>query len=275
MLARPSPGGVGDSSLAVIALLPSAANTALLVAPDGVLAVVVAGVAVCGLFAAESRSSRPPFMLTLALDDRRCLRLLEKADAEELCAVVQANRAYLARWMPWAEKQTLDGTLEFGRASRKQLAENQGFAVAVVEADAIVGVLGYHRLRLGASVEQCRYWMTEQSQGNGTVTRATAALVDHAFGVWKLNRVEIRAGVETKRSRAIPERLGFTQGACSMIYLCCAGIQIALPPPMSHPQTERRGHLCCAARRRLPPYRACRPNICRYGSRGSRSLPTM
>jgi ribosomal-protein-serine acetyltransferase len=55
------------------------------------------------------------------------------------------------------------------------------------------------------------YWIAEQSQGNGTVTRATAALVDHAFGVWKLNRVEIRAGVENKRSRAIPERLGFTQ----------------------------------------------------------------
>jgi hypothetical protein len=54
-------------------------------------------------------------MLTLTLDGQRCLRLLEEADAEELYAVVQANRVYLARWMPWAEKQTLDGTLEFIR----------------------------------------------------------------------------------------------------------------------------------------------------------------
>ena len=86
-------------------LLPSAANTALLVAPDGVLAVVVAAVAVCELNAAEGRSSRLPFMLTLALDDRRSLRLLEEANAAELYAVVRAHRAYLARWMPWAEKQ--------------------------------------------------------------------------------------------------------------------------------------------------------------------------
>ena len=150
-------------------------------------------------------------MLTLALDDRRCLRLLEEGDAEELYAVVQANRAYLARWMPWAEKQTLDGTLEFIRASRKQLAENQGFAVAIVEADAIAGVLGYHRLDWEHLLTSVGYWIAEQSQGNGTVTRATAALVEHAFGVWRLNRVEIRAGVENNRSRAIPERLGFTQ----------------------------------------------------------------
>jgi hypothetical protein len=89
-------------------LLPSAANTALLVVPDGVLAAVVAAVAVCGLAAAEGPSGRLPFMLTLAFDDRRSLRHLEEADAAELYAVVQAHRAYLARWMPWAEKQTAD-----------------------------------------------------------------------------------------------------------------------------------------------------------------------
>jgi hypothetical protein len=60
------------------------------------------------LDAAEGRSGRLPFMLTLALDDRRVLRLLEEADAAELYAVVQAHRAYLVRWMPWAEKQTAD-----------------------------------------------------------------------------------------------------------------------------------------------------------------------
>ena len=57
-------------------LLPSAANTALLVVLDGVLAVVVAAVAVCELNAAEGRSRGLPFMLTLALDDRRSLEAL-------------------------------------------------------------------------------------------------------------------------------------------------------------------------------------------------------
>lgn len=43
------------------------------------------------------------------------------------------------------------------------------------------------------------------------MTEAVRALTTHAFTVLKLNRVEIRAAVGNVRSRAIPERLGFSQ----------------------------------------------------------------
>lgn len=72
-------------------------------------------------------------------------------------------------------------------------------------------MVGFHRLDWDQLSTSIGYWIAERQQGTGTVTRAAAALVDHAFGVWKLNRLEIRAGVENDRSRAIPERLGFTQ----------------------------------------------------------------
>src|SRR5207237_767367 len=50
-----------------------------------------------------------------------------------------------------------------------------------------------------------------RAQGRGTMTLAVARLVDYAFDVWQLHRVEIRAAVDNARSRAIPERLGFVQ----------------------------------------------------------------
>jgi ribosomal-protein-serine acetyltransferase len=149
-------------------------------------------------------------MPTFALDEQRRLRLLEASDAEELYALIDANRAYLSEWMPWAQGQTLGGTRAFIRESARQHAENRGFEVAIIEADAIVGTLGYHRLdwaNLGTSIG---YWIAESAQGRGTVTLAVTALVDHAFEVWGLNRIEIRAGVGNTRSRAIPQRLGFT-----------------------------------------------------------------
>jgi ribosomal-protein-serine acetyltransferase len=43
------------------------------------------------------------------------------------------------------------------------------------------------------------------------MTLAVRALVDYAIRVLGLHRVEIRAGVENRRSRAIPERLGFRE----------------------------------------------------------------
>ena len=41
------------------------------------------------------------------------------------------------------------------------------------------------------------------------MTTACRAYVDHAFTRLDVHRVEIRCAVENRRSRAIPERLGF------------------------------------------------------------------
>lgn len=150
-------------------------------------------------------------VLSFQIDEHRRLRLLEEADADELYAVVDANREFLARWMPWAAGQTREGTLEFIRSSRKQLADNQGFQVAIIDDGRIVGVLGFHRLDWENGSTSIGYWIAESSQGHGTVTRAVHALTEHAVRIWKLNRVEIRAGVNNERSRAIPARLAFRE----------------------------------------------------------------
>lgn len=150
-------------------------------------------------------------MHVFSLNGQTHLRLLEESDADELYAVIAANRAYLSRWMPWAPNQTLDGTLAFIRTSRRQLADNQGFQTAVIQADGIVGVLGFHQIDWQNRSTTIGYWIAEAAQGRGTITRAVAALVTHAFQVWRLNRVEIRAAVDNERSRAIPRRLGFVE----------------------------------------------------------------
>jgi ribosomal-protein-serine acetyltransferase len=55
------------------------------------------------------------------------------------------------------------------------------------------------------------YWLAEEHQGRGLMTRAVQAVTDYAFDELELNRVEIQAGRDNRRSRAIPERLGFQQ----------------------------------------------------------------
>lgn len=155
------------------------------------------------------RQTRTVF--TLSLDERTYLRLFEEGDADELYTVIDANREYLAEWMPWPLKQTLQDTLEFIRTSRRQVGENQGLQAAIVQDGAIVGGIGFHRVDWENRATSIGYWIAEPARGRGTVTRAVSALADHAFRVWKLNRIEIRADVGNERSRAIPRRLGFTE----------------------------------------------------------------
>ncbi len=150
-------------------------------------------------------------MLRLDLTGDCHLRLLEESDADELYAVIVAERAHLSRWMPWAAGQTRAGTLEFIRMTRRQLGDNQGLQVAVVCAGRIGGMVGFHAIDWESRSTSIGYWLAAGQEGRGTMTRAVGALVEHAFSVWRLHRVEIRAAPENLRSRAIPQRLGFSE----------------------------------------------------------------
>ncbi len=152
-----------------------------------------------------------PIMFRFELSEGRRLRLLEESDAQELYAVIEANRDHLARWMPWARDQTLADTSAFIGRTREQLANNDGFQAAVIQDGYIVGVVGFHAVSWEHRWTSIGYWLAESAQGRGTMTRAVQALVEHALETWRLRRVEIRAGVDNTRSRAIPERLGFEQ----------------------------------------------------------------
>ena len=139
------------------------------------------------------------------------LRLLEEADADELSRLVEANRPYLAEWLPWARGNGPAETLAFIRTTVQQLADDNGFATAIVDGGAIVGTVGFHRIDWANRATSIGYWLAESSQGRGTMTEAVRAITTHAFEVWKLNRVEIRAAVGNTRSAAIPLRLGFVE----------------------------------------------------------------
>jgi ribosomal-protein-serine acetyltransferase len=149
-------------------------------------------------------------MLRFELTDDHSMRLLEPADAEELFALIDANRAHLARWMPFVgQTRSADDSLAFIQAAVRQQEENRGLQMAILARGQIVGVAGFHRIDWTARATSIGYWLAEAHQGAGTMTLAVRALVDYAMSVLRLHRVEIRAGIENHRSRAIPERLGF------------------------------------------------------------------
>lgn len=150
-------------------------------------------------------------MMRFALSDDAELRLLEESDAEELFALIDADRAHLRRWLPWAGEQDLEGTREFIRLTRRQLADDTGRTVAVVCDGAVAGVVGVEPLDWIHRSTSIGYWLGERFQGRGLITSAVRTVVDHAVSVWELNRIEIRAAVGNARSRAIPERLGFQE----------------------------------------------------------------
>lgn len=150
-------------------------------------------------------------MLEHPLTDSAHLRLLEERDAPELYALIDRNRSYLARWMPWAAGQTEAGTLEFIRATRRQLADNDGIQTAIVADGAIAGIVGLHDVAWRDASTSIGYWLAEPYQGRGLMSAAVRAYIQLVFGSWGLNRLELGAALENERSRSLARRLGFRE----------------------------------------------------------------
>lgn len=139
--------------------------------------------------------------------------MLTDADAEELHGLIEANRAYLAAWLPWAAKQSFADTLGFIQKTRAQLDGNDGFQVAVLVESRIAGVVGYTAVDWEERSTKIGYWLAAEQRGRGTMSAAVAALTDHALSVWELRRVTIQIATGNARSRAIPGRLGYREEA--------------------------------------------------------------
>ncbi|MGZ4283991.1 MAG: GNAT family N-acetyltransferase [Solirubrobacteraceae bacterium] len=145
------------------------------------------------------------------LSDDVSLRVVGLEDAREVHGLIDANREHLARFMPWAAAQTIADTRAFLDSKRVQLASNDGFECAIVRGGRIIGMVGFHAVNWRDSSTTIGYWLAAGEQGEGTMTAAVRAMVDHAFRSMGLNRVVINAAVHNDRSRAIPQRLGFVE----------------------------------------------------------------
>jgi ribosomal-protein-serine acetyltransferase len=147
--------------------------------------------------------------MCLSISETAHLRLLLERDSADLHALIERNRAHLAPWLGWASTQTLDDTVEFIRSTERQVATNDGFHSAIVSEGHIVGVVSFMGIDWRHRRTLLGYWLDADHQGMGLMTAAVSRFVDHATTVWELNRVEIRAATENRKSRAIPMRLGF------------------------------------------------------------------
>ena len=74
-----------------------------------------------------------------------------------------------------------------------------------------MGMAGYHNFDRKNHKTTIGYWLGKKHQGKGIMTAVVSGLMHHAFDVEKMNRVEIRAAVENKKSRAIAERLSLKE----------------------------------------------------------------
>lgn len=142
------------------------------------------------------------------------LRLPDTAFADDLFVIIDQQRPYLRKWLSWVdETQAVEHTQDFLRTSRMFNKGGQRLTTFIFERETIVGSIGLVKIDKDHQYAEIGYWLRQDYQGKGIVTKACRRIVDYAFRHFKLNRLEIRVASPNIKSQAIPLRLGFTHEA--------------------------------------------------------------
>lgn len=150
-------------------------------------------------------------MFPIKMDHEMEIELFQPHHANEFFWLVDSNRFYLREWLPWVD--SIASPADYHALIPlwlQQFAENNGFHAGIRYRGQLVGSISLHEIDWHNQQTSMGYFLSQGVQRKGIMTRSVKAVLDHVFLQLGLNRVEIRCGVNNHKSRAIPERLGFT-----------------------------------------------------------------
>lgn len=154
------------------------------------------------------------FSMLLSPTSELQLRDLSESHAPKLFELLEANRASLREWLPWLDgQQSVQDSIQFIRMARIQSDRQESLSVGIWHRGELCGVMGFHRFDWANKATMVGYWLASGFRGKGIMTEACRAFVDYGFNKLHLHRIEIRCAPGNLKSRAIPERLGFTKEA--------------------------------------------------------------
>ena len=138
------------------------------------------------------------------------LRRYREDDVDAVFQAVTESLDHLRPWMPWAANYTRDSAAGFLAKSATDWADGSEYNYAIRTGGALAGgcsLMG----RIGPGGLEIGYWGHRDWTRRGLATAASAALVEQAFRLPGVDRVEIIHDELNVASAGVPRKLGFTE----------------------------------------------------------------
>lgn len=132
--------------------------------------------------------------------------------ASELFALVNENRAYLRKSLPWLDSTTeLQHSRDFISETLEKVEKGEsGSAYFIVVEGGLAGIIETHHIDYDKNLFYLGYWLAEKYQGRGIITEACKKVIAEMFARG-FKTAEIRCAVGNPKSCAVAERLGFRE----------------------------------------------------------------
>jgi len=157
--------------------------------------------------------------------DKLELRTLVPGNADEVFEVIDRNREYIKPWLPWVNgTYSSYDTRQTIEEWKNGLKGKNDYTFGIFLGGNYIGNMGLHDAKSDNNSAMIGYWLAENYQGRGIMTDCVRVLTDFGFNELDLNRIYITAASGNKKSRAIPERLGYAQEGILQDGTCLYGV---------------------------------------------------
>jgi len=144
----------------------------------------------------------------LIVDEDIRLKEIGLEDVEAIFGTIDNERSYLGEWLPFVY---LTNNIGFTRSFVVDYLNSDRINItcAIYYKDTFVGLVGLKDTDLANKKTEIGYWLSETFQHKGIITRSCKKLIDYAFEILGVNRVQLKAATENAKSSKVAERLGF------------------------------------------------------------------
>ncbi|MCC6723052.1 MAG: GNAT family N-acetyltransferase [Saprospiraceae bacterium] len=146
----------------------------------------------------------------LKVDDTITLHLPGPALALDVYEAINKNRTYLRIWLPWVDDiNHPNDTKTFMEESMSHNSAGTRLTTFILYGEKLIGSVGVVRFQKEHRKCEIGYWLCEDHQGRGIITKALRALMAYLFKSKAINRIEVQILCGNERSKGVPLRLGF------------------------------------------------------------------
>lgn len=136
------------------------------------------------------------------------LRPIALADASELFALTDNNRAYLRQWLPWLDAtNSVQDSRAFLQSALENTAKGRERHFFIVANGDIIGTCAVRNLV--SDTPDIGYWLAESHRGRGVTVWAVAQLLQWLRTETQAQAVIIRCASGNQASRRVAEKCGF------------------------------------------------------------------
>ncbi|MFT4243902.1 MAG: GNAT family N-acetyltransferase [Candidatus Woesearchaeota archaeon] len=135
----------------------------------------------------------------------------EWESAEEVFRVVDRNREYLSRWLPWVKHNTTpEDSLKFLQDSYNEFENRVKATYGIFLEREYAGHIGLVSFDTTSRSAELGYWISEHLRSQGIIPNSVKILEKELFERFGFDRVHIRCDDRNEASGRVAQKCGYT-----------------------------------------------------------------